>query len=924
MAFPQTPLDVRVELFVNNAWANITSDTYVAEGIRIGRGRSDHASRTDPAQCALTLNNRSGKYSPRNPTGAYYGQIGRNTPLRVGLGVPPVGAYNTGTTGTAHVAPSVTAEAAGLLIGAWVSNAVVGNYTTPVGFTAGTELDGTYSTYGSGFKAVGAGATGTQTATFSTSAGYTAMSVVIPGGTFVESSGTVNTGGGQFSILTTSRPVGDYLVAVMAWSSDPLDSMHESPADSTAFDADGWVLIADSGVGTGPRIKAFMRRVARAGVQRVTFRGNFIYYADAASVTTPDIYGRVYVVSGANYTSRFVGEVSTWPTTWDLSGADVRTNLVASGAMRRLGQGQTPVRSAIFRQMSEVPGTVGYWPLEDAVGSTTFASGLNGGQSMTIVNTPILAADDTFVASDPLPTFTGSGAYGPVATYTGTGQFTAACLVNMPVTTADETTFFTVGMTGTSVYLFSLKYEAGASGLRLEIFDTTGASLLNQTVGPFSPSLTGNPFLLFVTAKNNGANLDWEIGAVGVPVRATYAGPNQALSGTLAGAQISRVHHIYLGSAVDLSGAPTLGHAWLTSAYRSYYTYNLWKALVGYAGEVPADRVCRLAVEEAINIASSFDTDISFLLDVQRSDVFLDMLREAETADIGVLFEPRGIIGLAYRTRIATYNQAALVLDYATGAIFEPFVPVDDDQHTLNDITVSRTDGSSAREVLSTGPLSVQPPPNGVGKYDTDVPISALSDSYLPDQASWRLHVGTIDAARFPTVTLELAGSKFAASATLTAAVRDLTIGDLLEVTNPPAWIPPDAIDLIVEGYTETLLPFSHAFTFNCSTGLAWETGVYNETGNTGTRYSSDGSTTAGTMTTGATSMSVATPSGPLWSAADQPLDLIVAGERMTLTAVSGAASPQTFTVTRSVNGVVKTHAVGETVELFSPAYYAL
>ena len=40
------------------------------------------------------------------------------------------------------------------------------------------------------------------------------------------------------------------------------------------------------------------------------------------------------------------------------------------------------------------------------------------------------------------------------------------------------------------------------------------------------------------------------------------------------------------------------------------------------------------------------------------------------------------------------------------------------------------------------------------------------------------------------------------------------------------------------------------------------------------------------------------------------------------MTAVSGASSPQTFTVTRSINGVVKIHSAGETVELAQPRVY--
>lgn len=40
--------------------------------------------------------------------------------------------------------------------------------------------------------------------------------------------------------------------------------------------------------------------------------------------------------------------------------------------------------------------------------------------------------------------------------------------------------------------------------------------------------------------------------------------------------------------------------------------------------------------------------------------------------------------------------------------------------------------------------------------------------------------------------------------------------------------------------------------------------------------------------------------------------------------AFSGASSPQTFTVTRSVNGISKSHEAGAAVSLAYPAYLAL
>jgi hypothetical protein len=78
---------VMVELFVGGVWVDITSYCMVRDdsgqislsyGITGGEG-----SQTDRAQGGLQLRNPDGRFSPRTPTGAYFGQIGRNTPLRI-------------------------------------------------------------------------------------------------------------------------------------------------------------------------------------------------------------------------------------------------------------------------------------------------------------------------------------------------------------------------------------------------------------------------------------------------------------------------------------------------------------------------------------------------------------------------------------------------------------------------------------------------------------------------------------------------------------------------------------------------------------------------------------------------------------------------------------------------------------------------
>ncbi|WP_158896169.1 hypothetical protein [Amycolatopsis anabasis] len=112
--------------------------------------------------------------------------------------------------------------------------------------------------------------------------------------------------------------------------------------------------------------------------------------------------------------------------------------------------------------------------------------------------------------------------------------------------------------------------------------------------------------------------------------------------------------------------------------------------------------------------------------------------------------EQRDFVALRYRTRASLYNQAPTALDYAAGHISEPFEPEDDDQLTANDVHVTREGGSSYRAVEETGALSVQPPPDGVGRYEKDnLTINMDADGQLTDHANWRLHLGTVDEARY-------------------------------------------------------------------------------------------------------------------------------------------------------------------------------
>lgn len=87
---------------------------------------------------------------------------------------------------------------------------------------------------------------------------------------------------------------------------------------------------------------------------------------------------------------------------------------------------------------------------------------------------------------------------------------------------------------------------------------------------------------------------------------------------------------------------------------------------------------------------------------------------------------------------------------------------------------------------------------------------------------------------------------------------------------------------------------------------------------------SSEGPDDAVTETT--TAFDVRTTLGPRWTTdpADFPLDVMVNGERMRVTSVSGTGNVQTFYVVRGVNGIVKPHAAGSDVRLADPAFVTL
>jgi len=160
----------------------------------------------------------------------------------------------------------------------------------------------------------------------------------------------------------------------------------------------------------------------------------------------------------------------------------------------------------------------------------------------------------------------------------------------------------------------------------------------------------------------------------------------------------------------------------------------------------------------------------------------------------------------------------------------------------------------------------------------------------------------------------------------LIPTVLDLVEGDLIRLTDLPDWLPPGPVDLIVQGMQHRVGVRTWEVDLVCAPGSPWRIGILDD--EVLGRVDTDGSQLAAGVDEDDTTLSVTVTEGPEWALSatypdEFPFDITVGGEVMTVTAISGSA-PQTFTVTRAVNGVTKRHTAGTDVRLATPTIVAL
>lgn len=918
--FPLIPL---VQLRLNGVWTNVASDVYQKDAIQIQRGRPNEGTSASPSSCNLTFDNRTGKYSPRNPLGPYYGAIGRNTPLRV----------LTDTSQTPYMD----------LPGLQISRA---RTFDPIGASGDTDIRvdveprswRPLDRYGFASRWRDGDYTIARSWTFYMDTAGILWFGWSPDGTTTLLKGStapVPSASGRLSLRVTldvdngaaGNTVTFYTAPSFTGTYTQLGSTVVTAGVTSVGNPTSYVEVGRASRTTGADL-LLQGRVYRM-TQRNSIGGTVIVGADFSALDsevtsfTGDV-GATWELSGnaviVRPGARFHGEVSAWPLAFGKTDSEQSVPVSAAGVLRRLGQGEEEPHSALYRAMTRDSTVVAYWPTEDEQGSTSFASGITNGWPMTFSGAVSLAADADFPPSEAIPFASGVPWYGPVKSFTQpvVGGISQVSVLRFLVHIIDSglptpATIIRMEMTGSS-HITEWDVQVDTVG-SVRVIGRNSADVAVVNSGYVSYAINGRMMAGQLEISRGTTDIGWilymtEVGATtpdtgmtGTPVASAVPGkvtrvvvnPDQVMQESSIG-QIS-VHNRISPVPVSL--------------------------LAAHAGETGPVRLARLCDEEDIPFSLVGDRSHGALLGPMYPDKSFNLISEVETSDLGMLYEPRGYIGLAYRTRESLYSQtAAATLNY-TAYELSQIQPVEDDQNTRNDVRVIRRGGTSARDEATSGALSVNDPPSGVGRYSAEVTLSLYDDSQAMDQASWRVHLGTVDEPRFPLLGVNLASPALESNSGLSTSLEALDVGARVELTNLP--IQPRTSAQMVQGIQEMIGQYEWIINLLSAPGSAWEVGVFNASSGTGeARYMTEGTALTGALTASATSVGVTTATGPVWSATDAPYDLLVGGERIRVTAVSGAGAAQTLTVVRAINGVVKSHAAGAAVTLYKPARYAL
>jgi len=820
--------------------------------IVITAGRDDEAGEVEAGSFDTTMDDRDGNLSPRNILGKWYGKLGRGTPLRVireaasdpftrtvasGWGSSPEGLPWNIAGGTKTVNGS---QATMVLAQNFAARCVLaGAGSTDVEITWATILDvmPTTSNFVSAALLRHTDASNYIRAHVElTPAGAVGVKIdrVYKGATSTIKSYALTgvTYSAGTKVWGKARADGPYIM-VKTWVgavTDEPDAWHGVATDDSLED-----------VGTG----LFMWRINdNAGT----------YTAKFDDVTITNLL--------------WSGAVPEWPPRWpDKSGVDSTTAVSAAGIIRRLSQGSSPINSPLRNQLGGLAGqgvtTFAYYPLEESSGATQ-ATEASGGAKASVYKVSF-GADDTLpgsAATASLDGASGSILQFKIASRPTPNGWAALWFFKMSTLPSLPTEMVEIKCSGT---MTRWSLYADGSTFTWTGYDRDGNSIASA-VSPFAV----NPrewVAMQVETNVSGGTTEVDLLWHQVGTETFYAATD-----TYSGSS-SKPDYFSIIAAGD---SMSIAHIWAGDNDLPFVDTNFALVSDGYRGELAADRFTRLCAEN--NVPSYVLDGETEPMGRQRALKLVDLLRECEAADQGIMCE-RGN-ALMFIPRVRRYNiPVTLALDWSLGHLDEPPEPVDDDQRLRNLVQVNRVEGSSTT-------LADQASIDRSGTYDESYDLNIADDSRLIDFAGWLLNLGTADYLRWPRIKINLV-----AHPELIWQWLRCRVGSRITVANPPiAQLAGEVIDLVIEGYTETINNYEWTVELACSPAQPWIIGAYDD-GSGVWRYDVD-SVAAHDLGEGDQwlGVTVADTYG-YWSATSCPYNVKIAGQINTVVGVSAPDS---------------------------------
>lgn len=924
--------DPRVRLFVNDTWTDVTGRLRQDPQISIITGRKDRGKTPEPGTCSLTLENVDGAFSLRNPLSPFVGSLNRYTPIVVLLdemrdayGRVSASGWSTTDTGETWATKSVGAPI----------NAT--DYS--VDGSSGNHLIPAAAAYRMSYLGSASGAASTYN-------GEIATSFTLP---FTNVTGAAVEPGNVVLRLQTDTTY--YLVRVTIETDETV---------RVRLMLDGVTSLAGPVTVPGITHLAGQRLWVLGGayddtIYAAVWVGELDDRPDDWLIEVDDTtygYGYFGVRTGAAagntnvpftcsygetilYPSQFNGEVPEWPQEFTDDGVDMTVDIEAGGILRRLSDDEEGMGSALRRYYAQTadPAPAYFWALDggtEAIGgaATRGTNPLNfyGGADVP----PFFASQDpktVFGRADMaawLPNGAQIALQGELTNQDFSGGSALKAFLQVPLSGYfafdftrrggdDMTDFVLVGQNLGGSTNYQVKFEETTNTIEVVVSTSnvdTSLVNLDTTLLPTN-AFDGAPHHFRIDVDDTGANRHWRL----------FLDSSLVASGNASNPQLTQVDVVIVQGGIPSDKTPRVGYqaVALFSDVTVDDSIEAYNAMRGYVGDYADNRFIRLMDEEEIrHFMTGFGTGVA--LGPQYDATLIEQFDEIMGTEGGLYRELLSARGLQYDVRIGLENlTVAATIDVGACELSPSFKPVDDDKDLVNQVTVNKVAGGVITYERVDGRLGTTSTKlGGAGRKRRKITVNPESDDQLLGIAQLAVGRGTVDKARFPSVSMNLMAPEVAGNLTLRRAVLNVRVGSRIKLTNMSRWHVYEDADLLVVGMHRLITPYSFEVEWCCTPYDPYRVFVLD------TDRLDGEMTLVADLAAGAVTTFQGNPAGTsLWTtdAADFPHDAYIGGvagtpgERVTLSGVTGSAAPQTFTLSaRGVNGFTHAWPAGSSI----------